>query len=233
MKFFLFLLVQILFLDFAMTARQEIFKGEARENGTLVYIENHVVVFDDSNNVIEATTNYVDPTGKPLGYLKSDFKQSLSLPEHIFYDERTKGKYGIRRENDKIILFNQDAGKSEVTKELDNKIDKNRINVGCQGFNYYLKGKIESIRDIKSLPVLFMIPGELTTYKFVLNFLRENPDQTVDFNVKIENFFLRVFAPELAFRYDPKKQRIVWYKGVSNIKNPAGKTMNVEIDYKY
>lgn len=59
------------------------------------------------------------------------------------------------------------------------------------------------------------------------------PDQTVDFKVKIENWFLRAFAPELEFKYDRKTDRIVWYKGISNIKSETGKNMNVEIEYKY
>jgi len=55
----------------------------------------------------------------------------------------------------------------------------------------------------------------------------------VDFKVKIENWFLRAFAPELEFKYDRKTDRIVWYKGISNIKSETGKNMNVEIEYKY
>lgn len=233
MKLFFVVIQIVLVSPFVFAAKHELFKGEAFENGKLVYIENHDVTFDDKNNVLEAKTTYVDPAGKVLGVLNSNFRQSLSLPEHIFEDLRTKGKYGIRRANDKIILFNQDEGKPEVTKELDSIGDKNRIQVGCQGFNYYLKQGLDNLRKTKSLPVLFMVPGDLSTYKFVLNFVRENADGNIEFTVKIENLFLRIFAPELEFHYDPKKQRITWYKGISNIKNENGKTMNVTINYKY
>lgn len=213
--------------------RHEIFSGVAKENGQLVYTENHDVTFDDKNNVLEAKTVYVDAEGKTVGVLKSDFRKSLSLPEHVFIDERTKGKYGIRRADEKVVLFNQDDGKAEQKKELVDKNDKDRVQVGCQGFNYFLKGKIDQFKNEKIQPVLFMVPGDLSTYKFSLEFLRENPDRTVDFKVKIENWFLRAFAPQLEFKYDQKIDRIVWYKGISNIKNAQGKTMNVEIDYKY
>lgn len=217
----------------ARAERHELFSGTAKENNKIVYVENHDVTFDDKGQVLEAATTYVSPSGKTLGVLKSNFRQSLSLPEHVFSDERTKGKYGIRRTDDKIVLFNQDDGKTEQTLELSEKKDRDRIQVGCQGFNYFLKGQIDEIKSKKIQPVLFMIPGDLSSYKFLLEFVRENPDQTFDFKVKIENWFLRALAPQLQFKYDRKLERIIWYKGISNIKNEDGKTMNVEIDYKY
>ena len=143
-------------------------------------------------------------------------------------------QYGIRRSPDgKIILFNQDPGKPEITKTLDEEKDQKRLQVGCQGLNYYLKGKINQMRDIRSLPVLLMIPGDLDSYQFKLDFVQENKDGSVDFKIKIENWFLRLFAPTLEFKFDQKLNRIVWYKGISNIKNDEGKNMNVEINYNY
>ncbi len=220
--------------DFALAARRDLFTGEAKEDGKLVYIEKHDVSFDDAGNVINAKTVYVDTNGKVLGTLESNFKQSLSMPEHLYVDGRTNGKYGIRRKGEKVILFYQDEGKDEVSKELESEDVKSRVQIGCQGFNYFLKDKIESIKNQKNLPILFVIPGDLSTYKFVLEFIKENAeDNTVEFKVKIENWFLRAFAPQLEFRYDKKINRIVWYKGISNIKNDKGKNMFVTIDYKY
>lgn len=223
------------FAETAFAEKHEVFRGEAKEKGVLVYVEHHDVTFDDSGKVLTAVTKYVDTAGKTMGILNSDFRRSLNLPEHIFRDGRTKAQYGIRRDADKIILFSQDDGKPELTKELEQNDDsaKSVLQVGCQGFNYYLKGKVEGLRQAKSLPVLFMVPGDLSTFKFVLEYVRENPDKTVDFRVKIESWFLRIFAPTLEFRYDQKINRIVWYRGISNVKNDNGKTMNVTIDYTY
>ena len=223
------------FLGFspALAEKHDIFQGIAKQDGKIVYLEKHDVTFDDKDNVLEAKTVYTNPAGKTLAVLKSDFRKSLSLPDHVFVDERTKSTYGIRHDGDKVILFNQDPGKLEATSTLDNQSDRDRIQVGCQGFNYFLKGQINHLKEIKNQPVLFMIPGELSTYKFVLHFVSESSDQIVSFKVKIENWLLRAFAPELEFRYDRKINRIVWYKGISNIKNDQGKTMNVTIDYEY
>lgn len=233
-SFGIVLLGLLSFHSSSFAEKHEMYQGVAKENGITVYIEKHDLTFDDQKNILEATTTYSSPEGKILGILKSDFRTSINLPSHIFRDERTQGQYGIRRSADgKIILFNQDSGKPEVIKVLEEEKDQKRLQVGCQGLNYYLKGKINQLRDIRSLPVLLMIPGDLDSYQFKLDFIRENQDGSVDFKVKIENWFLRLFAPTLEFKFDQKLNRIVWYKGISNIKNDAGKNMNVEINYNY
>ena len=129
------------------------------------------------------------------------------------------------------------ASKKKMTTEYFNKLEAyvDLINESYlkNYFNYYIKGRTNFLKSIRSQPVLFMVPGDLTTYKFVLEYIGETQDQIVDFKVKIENWFLRAFAPELEFRYDKKIDRIVWYQGISNIKSNDGKVMNVTIDYKY
>ena len=219
--------------DYIKVHVHEIFNGEARENGKLVYIENHEVFFDNDRNLLHAITRYIDTSGNVLGFLFSDFKKSMNLPEQIFKDERTKATYGVRYVNEKIVIFSQDEGKAEISKSLDEMADKDRIQVGVQGFNYFLTANAETLPKIQSLPALFIGPGKLRNYKFGLNYRRKNNDQSVELDVKIENVFFRFFAPKLEFRYDLNKQRIIRYKGISNIKTQNGKTMNVVIDYKY
>jgi len=232
MQIFLFV-ISCLFVLTTYAEKKESFSGIAKVDGKVVYIENHQVTFDDNGNVLEAETIYTDLQGKILGILKSDFRESLSLPAHVFLDERTKGKYGVRRRSGKIEMFNQDNNEAEETKMITNKEDLKRVQIGCQGFNYFLKSEIENIIKDKSLPVLFMVPGDLSTYQFVLEFMREGPNQIFEFKIKIENWLLRVFAPEFEFKYDRKIHRIIWYKGLSNLKNENGKNQSVEIDYKF
>jgi len=227
------ILIFINFFVFSVfAARHETFTGIAQANGKVVYTEKHDVTIDEQGKVLEAITTYVDPKGQTLATLKSNFRTSLSLPDHTYVDEKTKGRYGIRRINNVIEMFNQDENKSEKKLVLA-KDDLYKVLIGCQGFSYFLKGEIETIKMNRKLPVLFMVPGDLSTYKFLLEFIKEHPDQIFEFKIKIENWFLRVFAPEFEFKYDKKIERIVWYKGISNIKNESGKNQIVEINYKF
>lgn len=214
----------------AQAKTEERFVGVAREEGEIVYREKHTVIFDEAKKPLSAETLYEDPQGKPMARMKSDFSESLNMPSHFFEDYRRGSSYGIRRENGKIILFQTDKGEKEKTKIVEGEQDK--LQVGCQGFNYYLRDRLEEVKMIKKLPVALMVPGNLTSYDFFLNYESEK-DGVVDFDVEMDSWFLRIFAPKLKFRYDKKIQRIVWFEGPSNLIKPNGKLYKVKIDYSY
>ena len=207
------------------------FIGEAREKDQLVYLEKHTVLYDHKKRVLESSTDYVKPDGKVFARLHTDYRGSISLPTHTFEDLRTGSVYGLRHEKDKVKLFRREKGKEEKAKYFHVQ-DGGRIEMASQGFNYYLKGKTAELRDKKKVPVSFFVPGALKTYNFLLSYDKENNDQTVDYQVKIENLFLRLFAPRLEFRYDEKAGRIAWYKGISAVKGDDRKLMNVTVTYK-
>ena len=209
------------------------YQGEARMDGKIAYIERHEVLFDGTGKLLQATTHYQDPTGRPIADLQSDFRDSLTVPTHVIRDFRTGNLQGLRREGEKIILFDEDPGKPERTRILNTKDAGDRILVGCQGLNYYLLGNLESLDPETKLPLRFLIPGKLDYYDFTLQKTGESADGIVDFEIAIENWFLRLFAPKLYVKYDKKEKHLVWYRGLSNITNEKGETQVVTITYKY
>ena len=52
-------------------------------------------------------------------------------------------------------------------------------------------------------------------------------------NLKLANWFLGVFAPELQLTYDKKNKKLLQYQGVSNIKDDSGSNQDVTIRYQY
>lgn len=210
----------------------ERYRGEARgKNGELIYIEKHEVVLLNGR-VSKATTQYFDDRDKLIGILSSDFSKSLTSPEYVFEDKRHGDFHGIRIKDGQLFMFNREDGKEE-SRALDQATNSNELFVGCQGLHYYLRDHMDSVRAQRNLPVKFLIPGNLDYYNFIMNYEEESKDGAVDFEIKIENWFLRLFAPSLNVTYDPKTGRLVRYKGLSNIKNARGKLQNVEITYFY
>jgi hypothetical protein len=91
---------------------------------------------------------------------------------------------------------------------------------------------MEEIISAKKLDLLFLIPGRLDAYNFYLK-VKKSSSETVEFDIEIDNWFLRMFAPKLELVYDRKKGRLLLYKGLSNLTDENKKMMNVEISYKY
>ena len=63
--------------------------------------------------------------------------------------------------------------------------------------------------------------------------LKEEKDGIAFINIRISNWFLRLFAPKLELRYDIAEKKLLYYKGISNILDDKRKLQNAEIFYKY
>lgn len=228
----LFLMTALAASD-ARAAHTVFFSGVARAENRVVYTERHEVLFDDDGKVLEATTLYSAPSGKPIAELKSDFRTSLTVPEHEVRDYRTGNIQGLRREKGLLVLFDQDAGRPERTRAFTEADADGRILVACQGLNYYLMGNPGAFENRGQLSLRFLIPGKLDYFDFTLERGKETTEGSVEFEIAIQNWFLRLFAPKLYVTYDRATRRIVRYRGLSNITDDRGDPQNVTIDYNY
>ena len=225
------LAIFIAILGFNCFANLTSYEGVAKVKGKVVYTEKHQLKYDDKNKLFETETIYADPTGQTVGVLKNNYTLSLTVPDHTMDDLRSKNKHGTRLKNDKIELFNQDNGEDEETKKITAKSD-DRLIVASQGLHYYLVANYEEVKKKKKVPLLFLIPGRLDSYEFVLKY-KGIKNEVDEFEVEINNWFLKIFAPSLILHYEPKTKHLVYYKGLSNLKNEKGEMMSVEINYKY
>lgn len=219
--------------DSTSVEKTENYLGEASKDGKIVYLENHHVSYGPDGKLLTAVTDYISKEGKKLARLESDFRESLTVPSHTVVNYRTGNEQGIRREGNKLILFDRNPGQGERTKVIEEKDKDDHILVGCQGLNYYLLGNMASTISKKHLPLRFLIPGKLDFYDFELEFVREAEKNIFEFEVTIQNFFLKLFAPKLFVRYDGLNKRLLDYRGLSNITDEKGELQSVSIQYHY
>lgn len=217
----------------AKAAHTVVFSGEARSGSRLVYTEQHEVQVDDNGRILGARTRYLSASGRAIAELESNFRESLTVPEHRITDYRTGNVQGLRREKGRLVLFDRDPGEPERTRIISESDGAGRILVACQGLNYYLLGNPVAFDRSGQLPLRFLIPGKLDYFDFTLEKVRETEDGRVDYEIAIQNWFLRLFAPKLYVTYDRVAKRIVKYRGLSNITDENGQPQNVTIDYTY
>ena len=225
-----FFLILIVFQNFA-NGDTQVYKGEAKLKGKLVYRESHTINLE--NGIIKSSeTVYTDPKGIILARLTNDYSKSISLPEHLMEDLLHKNKHGLRYLQDTPVMFNQDEKEDEETKKINRHDYKGKLLVGGQGLHYYLVSNFEDVLKKETLKLKFVIPGRLDVYDFYLKVISKSPEKVV-FEVEIDNWFLKLFAPKLKMVYDPTKKRLISYSGLSNIRTPKKEMMNVDIDYSF
>lgn len=234
MKFYFFVL--FLFLPPMSEAKIYQYSAEARDDsGKLAYTEKHVVSMGPDDKVVSSSTEYLDALGVVISILKTDYQNSLTAPAHVLEDLRNQSRHGIRVVENNTVMFYQEKDKSEQTKIVSSQNkSEDAIVVGCQGLHYYILENLEDIRKKRRLKLDFLITGNLETYRFDLNLVKDDKESGMaEFEINIHNWFLRLFAPKLIVRYDTKLKRITYYKGLSNIPDSKGKMQNVAITYQY
>jgi hypothetical protein len=205
-----------------------VYEGKALREGKHVYTEKHTVTWLDKK-VLSSVTVYTSPLGKVLATLKNDYSKSLNMPENEMDDLMMKNKYGIRYQGAAPLMYRIENGKEEKKAIKD---EAGKLLVGGQGLHYHIIEHMDEIIRKGKLDLKFVIPGKLDAYDFYLKVAKVMPGK-VEFDVEIDNWFLRLFAPGLKLIYDTKEKRLLRYSGLSNIQNDKKEIMNVEIEYKY
>jgi hypothetical protein len=88
------------------------------KSGTSVYQERHEAVFID-RRVQTAKTEYLDPNGRLIGVMSSDFSNRVTIPDYEYYDLRTGLSHGLKLGGEKITLWRKGkSGKIENSEFL-------------------------------------------------------------------------------------------------------------------
>lgn len=226
------MLISLIFLipfNFLL-ANTQVYFGEAFENGKLIYKEKHEVEYTEKK-IIKSTTYYYEPSGELIAKLVNNYQKSINLPVHEMDDMRLKMRYGLRYEDERIILYLIEKSK-EKTKKFQTDEFRDRLMVGGQGLHYFIINHFDEVISKKEQKLKFFIPGKLDVYDFYLKVKKVTIDK-LELEILIDNWFLKLFAPKLEMTYDLKNKRLIRYRGLSNIQSKENKMMNVDIKYKY
>ncbi len=213
--------------------RTERYTSVARDkNGAEAYQEKHEVLFSD-RSVQKANTQYLDPKGHLIGEMTSDFTKMVTIPDYEYKNLRTGTSNGIKLDKNKITLWRKAKnGKIENIDFFRDKFSNDALIVGCQGLHYYLIDNLEHVKEMKTVPVVYFIPGKLDYYKFSLKYDRDD-EKYIYLTISIDNFLLRLFSSKLDLKYSKSDRHLVQFSGLSNITNESDQMQNVVIDYKY
>ncbi len=208
--------------------RTIVYLGEARnDDGELVYRERHTTTYD-GDRIFGSVTSYLDPEGREIATMASDYGRSLALPTYLFKDARRNCSEGLRFNNGTYIIFHEEEGRDEKTKPLG---DRDNV-FSCQGWHYHLVENLDRVLADESLEVRLIFPNELDTYTFRIQKMSAD-GEVVRVKLRLANWLFSLFAPHLELVYDRATKRLVEYHGISNILAPDGEYQDVHITYTY
>lgn len=168
---------------------------------------------------VSGLISYFAPDGKKLGAKTLDFSVDAFVP---LYDYRLPGlgyREGITHIGSSVELTKADKGRDPKTAS----VPKKDPITADSGFHNFLRANFAELMARKTVAFTFIAAGNLDSYKFRAKRIEDTHfegKKAVRFLVEA-NSLLRMVAPNLTVTYDPEQQRLLEYRGPSNVIDPV------------
>jgi hypothetical protein len=207
---------------------QKVYGKAFNQDGKLEYIEEHVLKYENGKIVAIETTFY-DAGAQEIARQVSDFSHGAQFGSFDFIDQRHRINNGARVMPDRILIYSQKNPQTETDKKyLPRKSDQ----IVGQGFYQYVAANLDALARGQSLSAKLVLPAQMGQYDVRISKQRIQGNR-IQLVVELNNWFMRLFAPNVEVEYEMDTRRLMWYRGVSMVSNKEDKNVEVVTTYDY
>jgi hypothetical protein len=219
-------------LSAAAQPRVERFYGYAYDldDGRYLYTEVHHAELD-GGRWLRGTIRYYAADGREIAHKTLDFSQDPYIPLYTQVQPDLGYQEGIARITAQSLeLFKQtrEHGRRSAS------VARTPGMAADSGFHSLIYDHLPELLEGRTLEFRFAVAGRLDAYRFRVRKIgttRFEGSQAVQLKAEPDSLLRWLVAP-LILTYDPQTRRLLEYRGVSNILNPAtGEAYNARIDY--
>ncbi len=187
---------------------ERLIEGQARDQrtGELLYIERHACGSAPARCEVE----YLDPGGELIARKRLDYRQGSWAPALSLQDFRAGEEIEVAAPADPSIVV--DAG-----------------------FDNYIRARWQQLSTGEAVAFPFLVAGQERPFRMVArSTVFTGCDTTrLCLEVQPEAWWLRLLVDPIELVYDRGSQRLLLFRGISNISDAAGRAHSVEIRYTY
>lgn len=222
----------LLALPVAAQGTTERFYGYAFDLKTdaYLYTEVHEQVIEDGRWV-RGSIAYYRPDGTRIGFKPLDFSADPFVPVFELTIDDTGYTEGITDNGDPIIVTRREKAGAEMQSK---RIERDGLTCADSGFHNALVAHFDTLMQRERVQLRLVAAGSLDQFKFRARRIDDGSFEdrpTVRFLVEPDSL-LRFLVDPLELSYDPETRKLLEYRGLSNIPNPAtGKPYVARIAY--
>ncbi|MDR3418569.1 MAG: hypothetical protein P4L83_20555 [Nevskia sp.] len=200
------------------------------DSGRYLYTEVHRDEIDQGH-WLSGHIGYFDADDKPLGEKTLSFASDPYIPVYKMAQPGVGYSEGITRiAKDGIDMFKQsrEKGLKNAT------ISRYQPMTADSGFHCFLYDRMQDLLSGTELKFRFAAAGQLDSFSFRAHKVGDTEfEGKPAVQLKVEpDSLLRYMVSPLLLTYDPQTRRLLEYRGVSNVINPAtGKAYNARIAF--
>ena len=180
------------------------------------------------------TIDYYAPDGRHIGHKSLDFSQDPYVPVYRMELNTARGHYMEAITAvlpDRIDMIKQGYG---ATKIGEASVPHHNPICGDSGFHTFIRDNFTELLEGQTLNFRFAVAGNLDAYRFRARLVdRTTFEGRPAVRIRVEpDSLLRWLVDPLLLTYEPDQRKLVEYRGISNLHDPAtGKAYNVRVIY--
>jgi hypothetical protein len=208
--------------------RYEQGKAWDMQKSRVLYTESHWSRFENGR-ISERTVLYRCADGTPFARKIVSYGNSALAPEFQFQDRRFDYSEGLRWQNGiPRVQFSGPDGKGERA------LDSSTSLVADAGFDNFIRQRWQALSRNDKQKLQFAVPARLKSYAFTLqragNTRYANQPAQI-FKLGLDGW-LGFIAPSITLTYSNRDQRLMQFKGLTNILGSRGdKPLNAIIEF--
>lgn len=208
------------------------FTGFAREldSGKLMYVESHAVrdggTSQEKRVVLYRETEAAAPFARKLLTYGAD----RARPEFQFADARSGYDESVSRQGSRWQIRAQAGARASVRSES---LALEDVSVIDAGFDEFVRGNWAALQAGKAVDAPFLVPSRLDAYAFRVRKTggtRIGGAEATVIKLSLAGA-LGWFVSDLEVVYRDSDRKLLRYRGLTNIRNAAGKLLEAQIDF--
>lgn len=204
------------------------------DSGELLYQEKHYR--SDASTLLSDRVEYVAPSGELLVEKKLNGARSLISPEVEQNDLRSGTRFSVNDNGDSLDVRYQRGGQSSESR----RITKEERLIVDAGFDPYVRAHWEALSAGETIRAEFFVPARLDTVRISIR--QTDAEQCASITSATLCLVVRPagvlrlvgwLIDPLYLAYEQGSQRLMMYRGISNLLDENGESQNVLIRYRY
>lgn len=211
------------------SAAAELYAGDAYDlkTGELLFREAHYRY--GAGDTAQQLVLYRCPDGRPFARKLSRDDGDAQAPDFDLVDARLNYHEGVRRLAERREVY------VKRTADLPEQVDPLVVphdGVIDVGFDEFARRHWDELASGKALSLPFLVPSRRVFYSF--NAKMDSAISATTMTVRLSlGAWYAFLVPHIDVIYDRASHRLLRYEGLSNIRNAAGKSYNVRIEFPH
>jgi len=212
----------------ALADAERIYGRAVNADGDLVYLEEHIIKYEN-DRVAALKTIYYDADFKKIGEQVSDFSHGPQFGSYDFKDERLRYHDGARVMSNQILIYCKETPQAETQKKY---LQRQSDQIVGQGFHQFILTNLDALVRGDVISAKLVLPAQMD--QFDIRIAKSKLEEgRLQIRIELDNWFLRLFTPNVEADYDLDTRRLLSYRGVSMIADESGKNVPVTVSYDY